>query len=205
LGHIDNFNLDRCFRTRIDAGRLQTVFETAFAHVALSDDATLGIELRYRIGTVPDTVLTADAGVGGVHDNAGNGILFVGVDRATLEAIGVETVITSHGKIMPLGIGVAAAFEFTDAAPHDVGGITVLFVASDFAGAAANAFGHVEVKAILFAFLKLAVRDQRRKIELCGDVTWDFVNHKRAADDKAGFSQAHESGALSISCAIVKR
>jgi hypothetical protein len=56
----------------------------------------------------------------------------------------------------------------------NVGWITVLLVAGNLAGSAADAFGHVEVKAILLAFLQCALwneagrRDRRPFEYTCG-------------------------------------
>jgi hypothetical protein len=121
------------------------------AHVALADDAALGVELRDGIGAVPNAVLAADAGVGGVEDDAGDGVFGVGVDGAALDALGAEAVIAAHGEVEALGVGVGTAFDFADAAPAQVGRGIVLLVAGDLAGAATDAFGHVEVEAVLFA------------------------------------------------------
>jgi hypothetical protein len=66
------------------------------AHVALADDAALRIELRNRVGTVPDAVLASDARFRGVENNSGNRIFLVSVDGAATKAIGGETVVTSH-------------------------------------------------------------------------------------------------------------
>jgi len=42
-----------------------------------------------------------------------------------------------------LGVGVVAAFDFTDAAPVDGSGVAVLFVTGNDAALAADALGHV--------------------------------------------------------------
>ncbi len=133
------------------------------AHVAFADDAAFGVELRHGVGAVPHAVLAADAGVGGVEHDAGDGVFRVGVDRAALEAVGVEAVVAAHGEIVALRVGIGAAFDLADAAPDDVGGVAVLLVAGDLAGAAADALGHVEVEAILFAFFERARGDEARR------------------------------------------
>ncbi len=66
------------------------------AHIALADDATGRIELRDGVGTVPDTILAANASISGVKHNACDGIFGVGVDGAALDALSVETVIATH-------------------------------------------------------------------------------------------------------------
>lgn len=80
---VDDLDLDRILRAGIGAGGFETFCQAAVAHIAFPDDAALWIELRHGIGAVPDAVLAADAGVGGVEHDAGDGILGVGVDRAT--------------------------------------------------------------------------------------------------------------------------
>ena len=66
--------------------------------------------------------------------------------------------IAAHGEVVAVGVGPCAAFDLADAPPAEVGGVAVLLVAGDLAGAAADALGHVEVEAILFAGLE---RDAR--------------------------------------------
>ncbi len=129
------------------------------AHVAFAHDAALGIELRDRVGAVPDAVLAADAGIGGMQHDAGDWIFFVSIDRAALEAVGGEAVVAAHREIVASGVRPGAAFDLADAPPANVGGISVLLVARDLAGAAADALRHIEVKAILFARQKLACRE----------------------------------------------
>ena len=96
---IDDLDLDGVLGTCVDAGGLEAVGEAAVAHVAFADDTALGVELRHGVGAVPDAVLAADAGVGGVEDDAGDGIFRVGIDGAAAEAVGAEAVIAAHGEI----------------------------------------------------------------------------------------------------------
>jgi hypothetical protein len=51
----------------------------------------------------------------------------------------------------PLRIRIPATFDFSDATPIDVRGISVLLVASHNATFASDALSHVEVKAVLLA------------------------------------------------------
>ena len=156
---VDDLDLDGGFGTGVDAGGFEAVGEAAVAHVAFADDAALGIELRHGVGAVPDAVLAADAGVGGVQDDAGDGIFGVGIDGAAFDAVGVEAVVAAHGEIVAMRVGVGAAFDLADAAPANVGGVAVLLVAGDLAGAAADALGHVEVEAVLLAGFESACRE----------------------------------------------
>ena len=48
-------------------------------------------------------------------------------------------------------MGPGAAFDLADAAPAKIGGVSVLLVAGDLAGTAADALRHVEVEAVLLA------------------------------------------------------
>ncbi len=84
------------------------------------------------------------------HDT-GYRILGVGIDRAALEAVGIQAMVAAHGKIMAAGIGVSAAFNLANAAPANLGRISILLVAGDLARSAADALRHVEVEAILLA------------------------------------------------------
>jgi hypothetical protein len=52
------------------------------------------------------------------------------------------------------GLRPGASFDLADATPAKISRIAVLLVAGDLAGAASDAFGHIEVKAILFAGLE---------------------------------------------------
>ena len=61
-------------------------------------------------------------------------------------------------------VGKDAAFEFTDAAPVEVGGVAVLLVAGYDAALAADALRHVEMKAILFTDAGRARRDELQQI-----------------------------------------
>ena len=63
---------------------------------------------------------------------------------------------------MPLSERIETAFDLAYAAPVRLGRIAVLLVARDLTGTAADAFGHVEVKAILLVFAEGTIRDQVR-------------------------------------------
>jgi len=59
--------------------------------------------------------------------------------------------VTTHRQVLALCIRVPSAFDFTDAPPIDVRGISVLLVTSDNATLAADTLRHVKVKAVLLA------------------------------------------------------
>jgi hypothetical protein len=61
--------------------------------------------------------------------------------------------IAAHRQMQALRIRVPATFNFADAPPIDVRGISVLLVTSDDATLAADTLCHVEVKAVLLADL----------------------------------------------------
>ena len=99
LVDLDDLDLDRAFRARADAGRRLAELEASMAHVALADDAALGVVLRHAVRAVPRAVLAADARVGAVAHDAGGRILGVGVDRAAAETGRVDAVIAAHREI----------------------------------------------------------------------------------------------------------
>src|SRR5579864_2554538 len=55
---IDDLYLDSVLGACVYTGGLKAGSESAVAHVALADDTSFGIELRYRVGTIPNAVLT---------------------------------------------------------------------------------------------------------------------------------------------------
>jgi hypothetical protein len=71
--------------------------------------------------------------------------------------------MTSNGHVRALGARIPTTFDFADASPIDGRGVSVLFVAGDDAALAADAFAHVDVKAILLARARRARRHARRR------------------------------------------
>jgi hypothetical protein len=59
--------------------------------------------------------------------------------------------IAAHREIVAKRIRVGSAFDFPHAAPENIRGVPILLVAGHHATLAADALGHVEVKAILLA------------------------------------------------------
>src|SRR5205814_9581674 len=90
LFDVDDFHLDRLRGTGGDAGWRLPEGEAAVTHVALADDTALGVVLRNAVGTIPRTVLAANACVGAVQHDAGRGILRIGVDGTPAQARRVE-------------------------------------------------------------------------------------------------------------------
>ena len=71
----------------------------------------------------------------------------------------LKAMVAAHGKVVAIGIGIDAAFDLANTPPAEIGGVTVLLVAGDLAGAAADAFGHIEMKAILLASFESRCRE----------------------------------------------
>ena len=69
--------------------------------------------------------------------------------------------IATHRQMQTLRVRVPATFNFADASPIDVRGISVLFVASDDATLAADALRHIKVKTVLLADLQSALGNSR--------------------------------------------
>ena len=103
--HVDDLDLDGRFGAGVDAGGFEAVGKAAVAHIAFADHAALRVELRNGVRAVPHAVLAADAGIGGVQHDAGDRIFGVGIDRAALEAVGIEAMVAAHGEIVALVSG----------------------------------------------------------------------------------------------------
>lgn len=61
--------------------------------------------------------------------------------------------IATHRQMQPLRVRIPATFNFADASPIDVRGISVLLVASNDATLAADTLRHIKMKAVLLADL----------------------------------------------------
>ena len=109
------------------------------AHVALADDAALGVVLGTPDEQFHVQYLAADAGVGAVVDDAGEGVLRVGVDRTAAQARRVDAVIAAHREVERARVRIPAALDLADAPPVDRRGVAVLLVARDDAALAADA------------------------------------------------------------------
>ena len=68
--------------------------------------------------------------------------------------------IATHRKVEPLGSRKDATLDFTNAAPVDVGGVGVMFIAGDDTAFATNALCHVEMEAVLFAFARQSIKQR---------------------------------------------
>ena len=74
---LHDLDSDCAFGTRVDAGGFAPCAETSVTHVALPDDATLGVVLRHAIGAVPGAVLAADTSLSTVLNNASDRVFCV--------------------------------------------------------------------------------------------------------------------------------
>jgi hypothetical protein len=118
-----------------------------------------------------------------VKDDAGDGILGVCIDGTAFDAIRAEAVVAAHGEVEAVGVGPRAPFDLADAPPAKIGWSIVLLVAGDLAGAAADALGHVEVEAVLFAGFEGAIGDERG---------FDLYLRRRREELDAILRQAHD-------------
>ena len=67
--------------------------------------------------------------------------------------------VAAHGNVKALRIWIEATFDLADAAPVDVGRISILLVAGHHAALATDALRHVEMKAVLFPWLECPLRN----------------------------------------------
>lgn len=130
-----------------------------------------------------------------MQDDARCRVFRISLDRAALQTFRVEAMIAAHGKVVPAGVRVRAAFDLSNTPPANLCRVAVLLVAGDLAGAAADALIHVEVEAVLLARFKRSFRDQFLRGD--GNRRWEF--------GEAGHCQAHEGVAVSILCSILQR
>jgi RNA polymerase sigma factor (sigma-70 family) len=85
-----------------------------------------------------------------------------GVNSVVESSMNPHDLVAAHGKIVAAGIGVGAAFNLANAPPANLCGISVLLVAGNLAGAAADALCHVEVEAVLLPWFERPVGNEHR-------------------------------------------
>ena len=68
-----------------------------------------------------------------MQNGFGDRVLGVGIDRATFDALGIETVIATHREVVALGCRIASRFQLANTPPQNVSGVAILFVAGNFA------------------------------------------------------------------------
>jgi|SRR6185437_3866894 len=66
--------------------------------------------------------------------------------------------VAAHRNVKALRIWIETALNLADAAPIDVGRVSILLVAGHHAALATDALRHIEVKTVLLARLKIASR-----------------------------------------------
>ena len=84
---------DRMRRARLRTRRRFAFGEPAVAHVAFPHDAESLRKFRHVVRTFQNTIAAADALVVEVKNDAGDGIFFVGEDRAAIETGGIGAVM----------------------------------------------------------------------------------------------------------------
>ena len=133
--------------------------EAAVAHVAFADDAEAFAVLWNVIRALQHTILATDALVIEVADDAGERVLFVGENRAAVEAGGIGTVMAGGGDRLGERVGAVAADEEADVAPGFVVVEAVEGVAGGDAGFAAGAGVECDPEGVLFAGAGMGERD----------------------------------------------
>src|SRR5690348_5012593 len=95
----------------------------------------------------------------------------------------------------PLCVRIPAALNFSDPAPVNLRGISILLIASYHAAFAADAFRHVEMKSVLFTLVRSALRNSRR----------NAFNHSgtlRPASGALAIPGGQQKGCALFSCAF---
>jgi hypothetical protein len=128
-------------------------------HMAFGNDTAVMIKNGDFIGAVPGTVLAPDTNIVIMKDDAVFK-LDIGVGRASSQTLRIDTVVAAHGVEELADVWKYARFHLTHAAPLDIGGVVVLFVAGHFTAVAPHTGSHVEVKAVLLP------RFERRQVDL---------------------------------------
>ena len=93
----DKGDADGFVRTGLDTSRRLTDRKTTAAQIAFADDAFLSVILGHVVGTFQNAVLAANALIVQMPDNAGDPVLFIGVDRTTVQAGWIDTVMAGGG------------------------------------------------------------------------------------------------------------
>lgn len=154
LGDIDNLDGNCALRARMDARGLTSLCKPSVTHIAFAHDATFGVELRNSVRAIPCAILAADAGIFTVQDQARGWVFCEGLHRTAFHAGRFQTVIAAHGKVGTPCVRIRATIDFPNASPMNIRRVAVLLIAGHDAALAADAFCHVEVKAILLTFAR---------------------------------------------------
>lgn len=160
LGGLDRLrdrhgsNCDRFVGARLNARGCFTVFEAIGAHVAFTNDAELGVELRDFVRAGEDAVLAANTLVIEVFDDPGLGVFFVRAYRAPFHAAGIDTVVTGRRDGLLNRLLGCSTVEKSNRAPRLVLVQTVETVACRDACLAARAPVDVDFKRVLLPWLR---------------------------------------------------
>jgi hypothetical protein len=115
---IDHLHRDCLARAGLDAGWSLAVRQPVAAQITLSDDAERLVVLRRVVGTHQGAVRAADALIVEVFDDAGDRVLFVGLNRAAEHAGGFEAVMAGAGHRLLGGRLRCAAVQQADRAKY---------------------------------------------------------------------------------------
>src|SRR6478736_669284 len=144
------------------ARRRFTTRQTIATHIALTNDASALRKLRNLVRASQRAVLTTDALVIEVADNAGFWRLFIGIDRTALHAGRIQTVMTSsRHRLLNRRCRRAAVQE-----PHGAPSLgfelieTVQVVTSTHARLTARACIEIDLKRVLLAGARARQRNQ---------------------------------------------
>ena len=124
------------------------------AHMTLGDDTAIGVKDGYFIRTVPSTVLTTDADIIIMIDDA-IVKLDIRVRGTTTQALGVDAVVTRHRVKELTHSGKCPCFHLSHTTPLDIWSVEVLFIAGYFTAVASHTGSHIKVKAVLFSLFEL--------------------------------------------------
>ena len=147
--HLDD--LDGVRGAGLHAGGGLAGPEPLVAHVALPHDAEPLVVFRHIVGALQNAVLAADALVIEVADDAGDRILFVRQDGASVEATRVRAVVAGGGDGLLVRGGARAADHQPDIAPGFRLVEAVEGMAGHHAGLATGAGIQIHLERVLFA------------------------------------------------------
>ena len=105
LGHIDDADRDRLMRTSLDTCGGFTHSQPVRAHIALANDALRRVILRHVIRASQCAVLTTKTLIVEMLHDARDDVLFIRIDRASIQASWLDTVMTSSRHMLHDGIG----------------------------------------------------------------------------------------------------
>ncbi len=139
IGHLlNNTEIQGVADTGGHTSGLEVYLKAIDTHITFRHLTFDGIQLGGVVGADPGTVAAAETGVRVLQYGAVFDVFSVGAGWAAFQAYGVVAVVTGHGNIQALVIGVAAALDVAYRAEGDMGGVLVLFATGCFTGVAAD-------------------------------------------------------------------